>query len=335
MAGVAGSAAAVPAIAGCAIITLVRSTAWGAWAAAARLLVLGVVALAFFGCSVNRLAVRSLGNALAGGAGVFASDDDPELVAAALPFSLKTIEALLAADPGNRDLLLAAASGFTQYAYAFVQQEADFVEEHDLARATELRARARRLYLRALGYGWRGLELEAPGLRARLQADPGAAAAALAGMEKDDMPLLYWTATPWAAAIALAKEEAELTADLAAVEAMMRRALALDESWGLGALHDFFLVYEGSRASVGGSVARAREHFERAMALAGGKRAGPLVSFAETVAVAAQDRAEFERLLEQALALDADAVPELRLANLIAQRRARWLLARADELFVE
>jgi predicted anti-sigma-YlaC factor YlaD len=59
------------------------------------------------------------------------------------------------------------------------------------------------------------------------------------------------------------------------------------------------------------------------------------VTFAETVSVGRQDRAEFERLLEQALAVDPDKAPDQRLANLVARRRARWLLARADALFVE
>jgi predicted anti-sigma-YlaC factor YlaD len=53
------------------------------------------------------------------------------------------------------------------------------------------------------------------------------------------------------------------------------------------------------------------------------------------VSVGRQDKAEFKQLLEQALAVDANAVPELRLANLLAQRRARWLLGRGEELFVE
>ena len=307
----------------------------GVWTTVSRGVLVGVVVLALAGCSVRRMAIRSLGKALASGSDVYASDDDPELVGAALPFGLKTIEALLAQDPGNRDLLLAAASGFTQYSYVFVQQEADFVEAADLERATELRARARRLYLRALGYGWRGLEVDFPGLRARLQADPGAAEQALAGLKKEHVPLLYWTGNAWAAAISLAKEDAELAADLGTVEALLRRALALDEGYSLGALHDFFLVYEGSRTSVGGSAAKAREHLDRALQLAQGRRAGPLVSFAETVDVATQDRAEFERLLQQALAIDVNAAPEQRLANVIAQRRARWLLGRADDLFIE
>ena len=39
-------------------------------------------------------------------------------------------------------------------------------------------------------------------------------------------------------------------------------------------------------------------------------------------------------LLDRALAIDPDAKPEWRLENLVMQRRARWLLAREDELFL-
>jgi predicted anti-sigma-YlaC factor YlaD len=40
-------------------------------------------------------------------------------------------------------------------------------------------------------------------------------------------------------------------------------------------------------------------------------------------------------LLERALRIDPDARPEWRLANLVVQRRARWLLARIDLLFAD
>ena len=51
--------------------------------------------------------------------------------------------------------------------------------------------------------------------------------------------------------------------------------------------------------------------------------------------MASQDRTEFKRLLAQALAIEVDRAPEYRLANLVAQKRAGWLLSRADELFIE
>jgi predicted anti-sigma-YlaC factor YlaD len=47
-----------------------------------------------------------------------------------------------------------------------------------------------------------------------------------------------------------------------------------------------------------------------------------------------QDRAQFESLLRAALALNPDAQPDSRLVTLLMQRRARWLLTRADDLFL-
>ena len=292
---------------------------------------LGVLTLS--GCSLKQLAVNRLGDAMSGGASVYATDDDPDLVGAALPFGLKTIEALLAQSSHHKGLLLAATSGFTQYGYAFVQTEADFVEDSDLARATALRERAGRLYKRALGYGVRGLEEVRPGVVELLRTDPHAA---LAGFRKEDVPQLYWTALAWGAAISINKADMKMGADLPLVEALMHRALELDEAFELGSIHDFYIAYEGGRpAAAGGSVERARANLARAVELSGGHRVAPLVSFAETVDVGLQDRAEFEKLLHQALATDVNVVPEQRLANVIAQKRARWLLSRMDRLFVE
>lgn len=290
--------------------------------------------LALPGCSFQKLAIDRLGNAMSEGSSVYATDDDPDLVGAALPFGLKTIEALLVQSPHNKGLLLAAASGFTRYSYAFVQTEADLIEDTDLARAIYLRERAQRLYRRALGYGIRGLEQTGGSTFADLlRSDP---AKALAPFGKQDVALLYWTAAAWGAAISLDKTNPALSADLPGVEAIIRRALELDSEFGDGALYDFMIVYEGGRPTAGGgSIDRARESLARAIQVSGGRRAAPFVSFAETVDVAIQDRAEFKKLLDRALAINVDDAPDQRLANIIAQRRARWLLGRMDRLFLE
>jgi predicted anti-sigma-YlaC factor YlaD len=308
-----------------------RGTSWPRAGTLARWAVVGTLLTA--GCSLNRLAVNKLGNALAGSGTTFSSDDDPELVAAAIPFSLKLMESLLASSPAHRGLLLAAASGFTQYSYAFVQQEAERLEERDLARAAEARTRARKLYLRARDYGLRGLETGHPRFGQQLRADARAAARTATAA---DVPLLYWTAAAWGAAIALSKDNPDLVADQGLVEALIDRALELDERFDDGAIHGFLISYELARQGARGDPAeRARVHFDRAVSLTGGQLAGPYVSLAEGVSVSRQDRPEFESLLHRALAIDPDARPEWRLANLVVQRRARWLLSRADELFLE
>ena len=121
-------------------------------------LVLGNVLLAGWlgsGCSVTRYVQKKAADAVAQSGTTFSSDDDPELIKAAAPFSLKLMETLLAENPDHTELLTATASGFTQYSYAFVQEEADEIEPKDFAAAEKLRHRARNLYLRAQRYGLR------------------------------------------------------------------------------------------------------------------------------------------------------------------------------------
>ena len=289
-----------------------------------------VVATLAAGCSIKKMAINTVGNALAEGNSVYATDDDPDLVREAVPFGLKLVESLLMQSPRHRGLLLSAASGFTSYGYAFVQQDADFIEGEDLDRATQMRTRARKLYLRALDYGLRGLEVDLPDFRNRLRNDKDAA---VAKATKRQVPLLYWTANAWGAAISISKNDSTLTADQSLAEALMRRALALDEAYEAGAIHDFFIVWEGGRTSVGGSLDKARQHLARARELSKGRRVSPAVSFAETVSVGTQNQKEFEELLKEALAFDVNTAPEFRVANVLAQRRAQWLLKRTSELF--
>jgi predicted anti-sigma-YlaC factor YlaD len=295
--------------------------------------VLPIVLLALLpGCSVRSIAVNKIGDALAETGANFASDEDPELVGDAIPFGLKTMEGLLESAPRHEGLLLGAASGFVQYAYGWVQMEGDMVEAKDLARATELRERARKLYLRARGYGLRGLEVDFPGITDALARDPKAA---LARTRKEHVPLLYWTAMGWAGAISLKVNDAEVSADQPIVEALARRALELDEGWGLGSIHEFFVSWESARSTIGGSMEAAREHYEKALASSKGRRAFPYLTYAESVSVAKQDKAQFRELMEKALAIDVSRPDDQRLANLLAQKRARWQLGRLDELFIE
>ena len=296
------------------------------------MLVLAVVT-ALSGCSVRQYALDHASDVLASGGSTFAADDDPELVRAAAPFSLKLTESLLAENPRHASLLLAASRGFTQYAYAFVQQEAEELEDQDLGKAAVLQERARRLYRRARDYGLRAMALRHADIARQLQEDPRRA---VTQFGRADAALLYWTAASWGALIALSKDTPESLADLPAMEALIDRALELDESFDRGAIHTFLIGYESVRPGGSGDpVSRARSHFARAVELSAGADAAPFVALAESVSVPQQRRDEFEQLLNQALGIDADRHPETRMANLVSQRRARWLLAHTGRLFTE
>jgi len=117
------------------------------------------------------------------------------------------------------------------------------------------------------------------------------------------------------------------------VEAMVDRALELDESWGEGSLYEFQITFAGAKPG-DPDFALIQKHFDRAQALSGGKRAGLYVAYSEAVSLRKQDGPQFRSLLEKSLALDPDQHESVRLVNLLAPRRARWLLSRADDLIL-
>jgi len=291
------------------------------------------LAVCLGGCSPRKFAINRLGDSLASSGTTFASDNDPEFVGQAIPFSLKLIEGLLAESPKHRGLLFAAASGFAQYSYVYVQQASEEIEGEDLGKSSGLNVRARNLYLRARDYGLRGLETKHRGFAVRLREDRKTAVQV---MSVSDVPLLYWTAVAWGAAISVAKDRADLVAEQPQVEALIDRAYELQPDYNHGAIEQFLISYESARQGAKGDfAARSRAHFDRAVALTNRQMAAPFVAYAETVSIQKQNRAEFESLLKQALGVDPDRRPEWRLSNLVMQRRARWLLSREDSLFLE
>jgi len=297
-----------------------------------RALVLTTSLAALGGCSIKTMAVKTVANTLSDTGDVFSRDEDPDLVRDAVPFALKLYESLLDSVPKHAPLLIATCSGFTQYGYAFVETEADIIGEarHDESKA--LRDRALKLYVRGKNYCLRAVDVRFPGGSKKLLTDP---AVVLAKAEKKDVPLLYWTAASWGAAIALGIDQPDLVIDLPTVRALAERALVLDESWSKGAIHELMISIDSLPEALGGSTEQARKHFARAVELQGGVSASPYVLLATGVSVPAQNKAEYEELLKKAIAVDPNKDPSNRLANLIAQRRARALLDQEDAHFAK
>jgi tetratricopeptide (TPR) repeat protein len=300
--------------------------------------ILGLLSLAlmtplFSGCFIKSMAVDSFADSLAAPGETFSADNDPELIRQAVPFSLKLMESILSATPRHVPLLTALCKGFTEYGYAFVHSDGLYVADADYPKSQELKERAKKLYVRARDYGLRGFDVRYEHFSDLVRKDPKAAAAKV---KKEDVDLLYWTGVSWLAAISLGKDDPELVSDVPQGEALIYRAYELEPDYDDGSLHEFLITYEGSRPTLmGGSLKKAKEHFEAALKLNQGLSASTYVNYAEAVDEKKQDREEFIEMCNKALAIDVDKKPSWRLVNLITQKRAKWLLSQVDTLFVK
>ena len=282
---------------------------------------------ALMACSPARMAADLAGSAMAGGGDVYASEEDPELLMAALPFGLKTLEGLVETSPRNPELRLATARGFAAFAYLI--QEMEFQDVASTRERRMLDHRIARLFLRGRDRGLAGLEIRHPGFASALRAD---AEAALAATGPADAELLYWAGVAWSGAISADKRDLARVAELPMAAALVTRVAELEDGFGGGAAHEFLMLYEAGRS--GGSLDAAEAHYRRAVEISGGNSAGAHVGYAEAIAVTRQDVGSFRAALEAALAVDLDSAPERRLTNVLAQRRAQRLLEEAGRLFL-
>ncbi|MCL2127065.1 MAG: TRAP transporter TatT component family protein [Treponema sp.] len=294
-----------------------------------------VFCLAAPACSINKIAVKAVSNALAkeGSSDVFTSDSDPRLVGEALPFTIKMYESLLQANPEHQGLLRTTGSLFVMYANAFVQKPAEQLPRGSFGERRAAAERAGKLYLRGMELLYRGLELKYPGFEGAFE--NGCLPEALSKMKKDDVPSLYWAAAAGLSVYSINPLDPGMGLRVSEFLALISRAYELDPGFNSGALDDLLLLFYASvPESMGGDKSKAELHFRRALEKSKGLLAGPYVSYAQAVSIPAQDYDTFKECLEAALAVDPDADPPNRLVNVISRQKARYLLDSASQFFI-
>lgn len=278
-----------------------------------------VIVVLFTGCSVQKLALRSMSGILDHSMAALFEESDLQLAEQAIASDLKLLEGLIKSDPNNEKFLLLACQGFASYALGFV-------EDNDPARAQAL-------YLRGRDYGFQILG-QNPTFQPALSGELERLALALKKFHQSDVPALFWTANNWANWINLNLTDTDALADLPRVQLMMQRVLELDEGFFFGGAHLFFATIYASRPKLlGGDLDKAQHHFSRCFEFAQGKFLLPYVYYARYYAPRQMDEELFKSTLNKIIATPNDILPDQRLPNAIAKRKATDLLQKIDEFF--
>ncbi len=279
--------------------------------------------LAFSGCAVRPYVMDQTAHALS--SQPVSSEDDLQLAREASAFYLKFSESVLKETPGHLKLAESVSSGFTQYAYAFVALDAEKIDAQAPKAAAHMRERAARLYARAHRHAMTALELSAPGITAAIgQSD----ASKHPRLTQAQVPLAYWAAASLGGWISMSKDDPDLVADLPLSMRLAELAWKANPEFGRGALASLMGTLEA--AKVGGSTQKIVAYFDQAITWSQGQDAGPYVAKAEGVALPAEDKQQFEQLLNQALEISKQ---HRSLQNEVMRERAQWLLDTVEDLF--
>jgi hypothetical protein len=244
------------------------------------------------------------------------NQDDPALIESGVPAYLLAIDGLISQSPDNVALLSAGAQLFALYGSSFSTPE----------RAVTLTAKARR-------YGERAICLAHEPACRWADADYTRFVAELEQVGKKDIDPLYSYAVSWLSHLDATSEDWTAVAELPWVEAVLERALALDETYEDGTLHSYLGILNSLRPpALGGKPDVAREHFERAIELSGGRDLSIKVEYARRYARLVFDQELHDRLLTDVLNAPAEA-PGKTLFNVLAKREAETLLASSKEYF--
>jgi hypothetical protein len=285
------------------------------------LLLSGLLVLSLSACSVRQQLIRQAADEMSQQS---VEEEDIGLAREASAFYLKLAESLLRSVPGHVALAQSVTSGLTQYAYAFLSNEADRLESHSLAQAQALRERAARMFERAQKQGWVALTLRHPGLASQLLSMDLKALR----LQPDEVGLAYWTAAAWGGQISLSKDIPDVVADLPLVVNLATLAWQTNPAYGDGSLASLMGTLELARP--GGSPSRALAYWDQAIEISRGQSPGPFVAKAEGWAVEQQDRTAFEAWLNKAIEVSQG---KRDLSSQIMRERAVWLLRHADDIF--
>ncbi len=201
-----------------------------------------------------------------------------------------------------------------------------FVEEKSPERAKVFYTRGRDYALRILG--------ENKKFAAVRNGTVDEFTAALESFSSDDVPAMFWGASAWGSIIKLGFNDPEIMVDLPKVLAMMDFVIKNDSTYYNGFAFAFYGTIDAiTPKMLGGKPDRAKQYFERCLAINGGKFLLSYVFYAQYYAVGIADQELFESLLKKVEEAPDNILPGQNLANMIAKQKAKALLAKTSELF--
>lgn len=279
----------------------------------------------FYGCNLERILLDGQIAGTRRASKSFDTLSDLEVARYAAASSLATLEGYYVLAPDNKDNLYLLLTAWAGYAGAFIEDNWERAQDAGDEATEEAEAlRARQAYDRAIKYGSELLEVTKPGLKDAMK-NSSTITSYLAGYEAKDAQTLLWFGVAWLSRGGVAAADPEIVSELFVGVAFVERSVALDPGLAHGLGNAVLGAYHAR--SPDAELKQAQEHFEKSLTTSQRKALTTQVLYAANWACNSHDAKTYKALLEEVLAAG-DVLPEQRLENTIAVRKAKRYLAK-------
>jgi hypothetical protein len=230
--------------------------------------------------------------------------------------------------PYNEDAMFLLTRGWSGLGFGFIEDEMEQAEDlhgEDSELATYHRARAIAAYARAIHYGTMLLETLHEGFEAARRNNDTMELWLSEFEDPEEAPYLLWTGQAWLSKVNLQKDNPEIVADLFVGYLMIKRSVELDPAYSYASGHAILGAYHARSGMA--ELDESKKHFEEALRLTEGKALLVKFNYATKYYCAKVDKDSYVKLLREVVKAG-DTLPEQRLPNTIAKRRARRYLTK-------
>lgn len=219
-----------------------------------------------------------------------------------------------------------------EYAYGIIMEKGDRLIDEDYNQSMLFYKKANKLFLDSKKLSIRILSHRYPNFAKWMKNDLDI------NFNKEDVVDLYWLAASMAGSIQSSRgSNPHEIINIPIIKKLLETAIDLDPTWGDGALYSAMMSYSAIRPDLNKEAVRDTVdfYFKKALDLSGGTDLSVFVAYAELIHKPRQEKNDFEKKLSHVTNLNVKQNNKHKLNNLIAIKRAKWLLSKKEDYFLE
>ena len=218
-----------------------------------------------------------------------------------------------------------------EYGFGIIMEQADRLIEDDYLEALDQYKKANNVFNEAQDLGMLIMLEKYPEFNDWLQKD------AVIDLKKEDVSDMYWLAASIGGSVSSSRGDPFELINLPYVGRLLNKCIKIYPEWNNGSLYSAMMSFATSRSDLSEEMLRDSVdfYFNKAISYSNGMDAGPYLTYAESIHKTFQERKDFVDKLNYVMEMDVVRNSDYEMGNLVSKSRAKWLLSKTDEYFLE